>query len=187
MAEANGEIANASQVDIYGLKKEGSTPILWIHDSVDINVFGTAGGYTALLNSSQYPSDFRKYKPSDYRVERTTPLKLSISPSMIRVVADATSEARLLAVGVEAEGQGEKVKCSYPLDDSQLRQGHFPHLDWQGLIQSLWAPWCGYWFTGAMVIVEADGPDHTFVATADPGVLYMRGYPQPTSHTSSYP
>ena len=35
--QANGEIADASHVDIYGLKKEGSTPILWIRDSVDVS------------------------------------------------------------------------------------------------------------------------------------------------------
>ena len=180
MAEANGEIANASRVDIYGLKKEGSTPILWIHDSEDINVFGTAGGYTALLHSSQYPSDFRKYVPSDYRVERTTPLKLSVSPSMVHaaVVDDATSEG---AEGGGENGQGGKVKCSFPLDDGQFRQGYFPPVDWAALRQSLWAPWCGYWFQDAMVLVEADGPEHTLVATKDPGVLYMRGYPHPAT------
>lgn len=48
MAEANAEFDHARHVDIYGLKKEGSTPILWIKDSSDINLYGAAGGYTAM-------------------------------------------------------------------------------------------------------------------------------------------
>jgi hypothetical protein len=43
-AEANGEFNHASHVDIYGLKKEGSTAILWIRDSTDINLFGMFNG-----------------------------------------------------------------------------------------------------------------------------------------------
>ena len=148
-----------------------------------------------MVNSSQYRSDFRKYTPSDYRVERTTPLKLSLSPSMkraaaagaVRSVASTTiaiASNGLQSVSVPEDQDGEEgtaaaVKCSSPLDNGQLQQGHFPPIDWAGLIQSLWAPWCGFWFTGAMVLVEADGPARTLVATADPGVLYTRGYPKP--------
>jgi hypothetical protein len=61
----------AAHVDIFGIKKEGSTVILWIHDSTDINVFGAAGGYTALAKASQYPADFLPYTPSIFRIERT--------------------------------------------------------------------------------------------------------------------
>ena len=43
MSEANGEMQHAHNVDIYGLKKEGSVAILWIRDSEDINIFGEAG------------------------------------------------------------------------------------------------------------------------------------------------
>ena len=64
-----------------------------------------------------------------------------------------------------------KVKCSYPLDDSQLTTGHFPAEDWATLKKSLWAPWCWYWVTGANVLVEADGAMKTIVATPDAGVL----------------
>ena len=53
MAEANAEFAGARNIDIYGLKKEGSTPILWIKDSADINLFGASGGYTAMQTSDQ--------------------------------------------------------------------------------------------------------------------------------------
>ena len=81
MAEANGEFAHAAHVDVYGLKKEGSTAILWIRDSVDISVFGTAGGYTALAKASEYPADFAPYTPSIYRVERSSPLKQKIRPA----------------------------------------------------------------------------------------------------------
>lgn len=32
---------------------------------------------------------------------------------------------------------------------------------------------------GGNVLVEADGPQRTLVATRDAGMLYMRGYPEP--------
>ena len=167
MSEANGEIVDASHVDILGLKKEGSTVVLWIRDSVDVNMYGTAGGYTALATASEYPADFAQYSPSTYRVERTSPLKLAIT-------AYHRSSRELDEGGVHA-----KVKCSYPLDDSQLTTGHFPGEDWATLKKSLWAPWCGYWVTGANVLVEADGAMKTIVATPDAGVLYMRGHAIP--------
>lgn len=166
MSEANGEIANASHVDILGLKKEGSTTVLWIRDSIDVNLYGTAGGYTALANASQYPADFAQYTPSIYRLERTSPVKLAITPYQ--------------RSGLELDERSmsaTKVKCSFPLDDSQLKSGNFPPEDWATLKTSLWAPWCGYWVSGANVLVEADGTTRTIVATPDPGVLYMRGHP----------
>ena len=43
MSETNGEINHARNIDIYGLKKEGSTAILWVRDSSDVNIFGEAG------------------------------------------------------------------------------------------------------------------------------------------------
>jgi hypothetical protein len=173
MAEANGELANASRVDFYGVKKEGSTVILWVHDSTDVNVFGTAGGYSALENSSQAPVDFEPYTPSVYRIERTSPLKLLINP-MGSSHPGSTGSPRHLA---ERTGG---VKCSFPLDATQLQSGHFPEVDWAGLIRSLWAPWCGWWYHDTMVLVEADGPGHNLVQTANPGVMYTRGYGKPS-------
>jgi hypothetical protein len=164
MAEANGEFRHASHVDVYGIKKEGSTTILWIRDSVDVTVIGTAGGYSALLNASAYPDDFAPYRPAIYRVERTSPLKLAITPYPHRSVE-------------ESVGAAAQVKCSYPLDTSQLQQGNFPRVDWPALIASLWAPWCGYWATGSLVLLEADGPAKTLAAIAEPPpTLYTRGY-----------
>ena len=62
MAEANFEIANASQpVSIFGLKVEGSNTILWVHDAADVSLFALGGGSDAFPDTSYYPSDFRKY------------------------------------------------------------------------------------------------------------------------------
>ena len=168
MAEANGEFRHASHVDVFGLKKEGSTTILWIRDCVDINVIGTAGGYSALLDASAYPEDFAPYRPAIYRVERTSPLKLAMTPYPHKHSAEESPDD----VSVKS------VKCSYPLDTRQLQQGHFPKVDWPALIASLWAPWCGYWATGSLVLLEADGPTKTLAAIVEPPpTLYTRGYP----------
>ena len=53
-----------------------------------------------------------------------------------------------------------------------------PKADWPALIKSLWAPWCGYWAEGSLVLLEADGPTKTLAAIAEPPpTLYMRGHP----------
>ena len=98
------------------------------------------------------------------------------------IIATATNGLQCVHVPGEEDGEEETaaaVKYSYALDDGQLQQRRFYPIGWAALIQSLWAPWCGYWFTGAMVLVEADGPGRTLVATADPDGLYTRGYPKP--------
>jgi hypothetical protein len=178
MSQANGELRAASHVDIFGLKKEGSTTVLWIRDSRDITVVGTAGGYTALSNKSQYPNDFAPYVPSIYRVERTSPLKLAIT-AYDRDAQNGYSAADRNAFADQTLTM--KVKCSFPLDASQLQAGHFPHHSWPALISSLWAPWCGYNDPQGRVLVEADGPSRVLVATKDAGMLYLRGYPTPPS------
>ena len=49
------------------------------------------------------------------------------------------------------------------------------------LIKSLWAPWCGYWAHGSLVLLDADGPSTTIAAIAEPPpTLYMRGIAVPT-------
>lgn len=101
-------------------------------------MFGTAGLGDALHNSSLYPGDFAPYVPAQYRVERTSPLKLAIT-------AYAAHYDQQAERGDTVERGGEvKVKCSYPLDPSQLTQGNFPKVDWANLTESLWAPWCGF-------------------------------------------
>jgi hypothetical protein len=184
MAEANGEFNQAAHVDVFGLKKEGSTSILWIRDSTDISLFGTAGGYTALSKASEYPADFQPYVPSIYRVERTSPLKLAITAygahqSDEMQEGEEEEEEEDDALLREGRATETKAHCSFPLDATQLTQGNFPHVDWPALTRSLWIGWCGNHDAAANVLVEADGPKRTIVATKDPGVLYLRGYDYP--------
>ena len=70
------EISNSSRVDIFGLKVEGSVPVLWVSDSDDIRLFGMGGGADAFPDTSYYPADMRPYAPSMLRIERTTNFKL---------------------------------------------------------------------------------------------------------------
>jgi hypothetical protein len=65
------------------------------------------------------------------QVERTSPLKLAIT---------AYHRGGLELDGGSMIAQATKVKCSYPLDDSQLNSGKFPPADWATLKTSLWAP-----------------------------------------------
>ena len=44
------ECSNASYVDIYGIKLEGSTPIMWVRDSYDVNLLGLGGSGDAFPN-----------------------------------------------------------------------------------------------------------------------------------------
>ena len=79
LRSANAELRNASNVDVYGLKVEGSTPILWVRDSHDVNLFGMGGGADAFPTGSAgtyYPPDFVPYAPSILRIERTPKFKL---------------------------------------------------------------------------------------------------------------
>ena len=75
-SEANMQISNSSHVDIYGLKVEGSLPVLWVSDSNDVRLFGMGGGADAFPNRSYYPADLAPYPPSMIRMERSTNYKL---------------------------------------------------------------------------------------------------------------
>ena len=147
--------------------------------------------------ASQYPSDFRPYTPSNYRVERSSPIKLcGLGPQSHG--ADSTrsrlSGSEDAGAGGEDAGAGagagtsdagvlpHGVKCSYPLDVGQLQGVDVPASDWNVLIQSLWAPWCGYKYQNTLALVEADGFNNTVAKVLDSnaGILYMRGYPKPS-------
>ena len=122
---------------------------------------------TALLNASQYPAGFARYTPSLYRFERTSPFK---------VVGLGGGDG----CGAGTPGPDEKCKgavpChNFPTTDADLAAGHFPLADWPELRQSLWQPWCGYRFPGALQLLEADGVGRELVATTTPGAVYMRG------------
>jgi hypothetical protein len=55
------EISDASHVDIYGVKCEGSNTVLWVRDSSDVNLYGFGGAADAFPNKTFYPADFRQY------------------------------------------------------------------------------------------------------------------------------
>ena len=38
-SQANFEVVNSSFVDVYGIKLEGSTTIMWVRDSHDVNLW----------------------------------------------------------------------------------------------------------------------------------------------------
>lgn len=69
--EANGEVQNASFVDIYSLKGEGNTPMLWIRASTrNVSVLGFGGDPTAFPFNFTQPPDFAQLSASMFRVER---------------------------------------------------------------------------------------------------------------------
>ena len=172
-SEANGEFRNASQVNVFGFKKEGSTVSLWIRDSSDINLYGSPhGSYTALQNMSQYPADFDHYTPSLYRIERSNPFKfVGLGGS------DGCGQGK---PGPDQKCKGVVPCHNYPTSTADLVQGKFPEVDWGVLKTSLWQPWCGYIYPGAIQVLEADSVGHETVATTSPGAVYMRGHPKPT-------
>jgi hypothetical protein len=85
------EIANASNVSIFGMKYETAYPAAWIHDSDFIDIFGFGGlyGFNGVGDSttycstacgavpSQYPAAYAQYTPSTVRVERTPNFRLA--------------------------------------------------------------------------------------------------------------
>ncbi len=69
-AEANGEIRNSSFVDVYSVKAEGNTVILWLRgDTRNVSVLGFGGDPTAFAFNFSYPPDFAQLSPSLLRVD----------------------------------------------------------------------------------------------------------------------
>ena len=58
-------------------------------------------------------------------------------------------------------------------------EGRFPEEDWSVLRTSLWQPWCGHVYPGAIQVLDADGVGHEAVATTSPGTVYIHGHPKP--------
>ncbi len=52
LGEAQLEIRNASNVTVFGLKMEGSIPILWLRNSHDVRIFGTGGNAVPAAGNS---------------------------------------------------------------------------------------------------------------------------------------
>jgi hypothetical protein len=69
-SEACAEVANASWVDIYGIKTEGNLPVLWIRDgSSNVTVIGVSGGFTPFAFNYTFPPDFAQRVASTFRVD----------------------------------------------------------------------------------------------------------------------
>eukprot|EP00729_Bicosta_minor_P007761 gene7761-8976_t len=127
-AETNMEISNSSRVDIFGLKVEGSVPVLWVSDSDDIRLFGMGGGADAFPDTSYYPADMRPYAPSMLRIERTTNFKL----------------INLFDGGRGKDGKPVTPIGSFPLTPDILKAYDFYQADIQAIIHGMWSPWPGY-------------------------------------------
>jgi hypothetical protein len=68
--EANGEVRDASFVDIYSIKGEGNTPMLWLRGaSKNISVLGFGGDPTAFPYNFTQPPDFEQLSASLFRVD----------------------------------------------------------------------------------------------------------------------
>lgn len=98
--------------------------------------------YNPYYVCSQYPSDFRAYLPSNYRVERSSPIKLcGVGAVGHGDAISAGNSGRGITNNATSAGSGGHVKCSFPLDNTQLKGIDMPESDWDALIASLWAPW----------------------------------------------
>jgi hypothetical protein len=68
--EANGEVRASSFVDIYSVKGEGNTPMLWLRKDVrNVSVLGFGGDPTAFPFNFTQPPDFAQLSASMFRVE----------------------------------------------------------------------------------------------------------------------
>ena len=76
-SEANGEIANASWVDVYSIKAEGNLPLLWIRGSQNVSVLALGGGTCAHAYNYSYPADFTQSAPSLFRVSDSADVKFA--------------------------------------------------------------------------------------------------------------
>jgi hypothetical protein len=69
-SEANGEIRNSSLVDVYSVKGEGNSVILWVRgDTQNVSILGFGGDPTAFPYNFSYPPDFAQLTPSMFRVD----------------------------------------------------------------------------------------------------------------------
>ena len=69
-SESNGEVRNASFVDIYSIKGEGNTPLLWLRGDVrNVSVLGLGGGITPFAFNFTQPPDFAQRSASLFRVD----------------------------------------------------------------------------------------------------------------------
>eukprot|EP00039_Didymoeca_costata_P027201 m.17740 g.17740 ORF g.17740 m.17740 type:complete len:808 (-) comp6096_c0_seq2:45-2468(-) len=166
-SEANMQIDHSTGVDIFGLKIEGSLPIIWISDSEDVTLFGLGGGADAFPSTSYYPSDFTPYLPSIFRVERSTRYKL----------------LNLCDTGRGRKGSPiEPIpQNAFPLTPKLLSAYDWYAPDIPHIIHSMWSPWPGYSVppTQWSLVFEANASSPTSGLLTTPNdlpVAFMRGF-----------
>ena len=69
-SETNGEVRNASHVDIYSIKGEGNIPLLWVRGgSRNVSVLGFGGNAIPFPFNFTQPPDFAQLSASMFRVD----------------------------------------------------------------------------------------------------------------------
>lgn len=178
-SQANFEVHNSSHVDIYGIKLEGSTTILWIRDSHDVNLWGLGGAgdsfpgdpemWKGTYHNKSYdflvPEDVPRYNASTVRVERTDRYKM------------------VNLINGDRGGMSEPISQIHPipLTPKLLSQFAWPQSDISLMIQSEWSPWPGWRIPPVLwsVVGEMNGTmdPHAILSTPmDRPVLFQRGY-----------
>ena len=78
VADANTEVRDATDVQIFGMKCEGYYPALWIRNSSNVLLSGYGGNACPFANTSAYPKPgFAAYPPSLFRVEESVNVSLA--------------------------------------------------------------------------------------------------------------
>lgn len=177
-AQANFELSNSSHVDVFGIKLEGSTTIMWIRDSHDVNLFGLGGAGDSFpgdptkwkgtnRNKSydfQIPADVPRYNASTVRVERTDKYKL----------------ANLINADRGAENGPIAQIHPLPLTAKLLSHFPWPAVDIPLIIASEWTPWPGWRIPPSLwsVVGEMNGVRDAAAQLSTPldrPVLFERG------------
>ena len=161
MSEANMELRGARDTNIFGLKVEGSTSILWMRDCSNISFWGLGGGSDAFPSVEYYPDDFDPYPPTIFRIERSAPIRLfnladtgrGYEGKPIRPLSPCS------AAQCDSNRITPKIVAEYP----------WPPYEIPKVIRSMWAPWPGYAVPPSQwrLLGEFDGA-HTQIVTTPP-------------------
>ena len=74
--DANTEIRNSSNVEIFGLKSEGNFVVVWLRDVENVTLYGYGGNAVAFPMTSKYPAGHAQYTPSLFRLEKCQNVRL---------------------------------------------------------------------------------------------------------------
>eukprot|EP01052_Picozoa_sp_SAG31_P020692 SAG31_NODE_1568_length_7858_cov_6.986854_3_plen_174_part_00 len=164
--------------DVYGLKLEGSTTVMWIRDSHDVNLWGLGGAgdsfpgdpvdWKGTIHNMSYdfnvPADLPRYNASTVRVERTDKYK------MANLINDDRGAESLPITQIHPVPLTTKLLSHFP----------WPAVDVPLIIASEWTPWPGWKIPPSLwsVVGEMDGVRDTAARLSTPldrPVLFQRG------------